>query len=81
MTPEETLKEITAEAHHWTLKCAISDVFQRMHMEDDFAAFETYYGKIFDYQKDRLLRELEDSDPALAARIDDRDSTQLSGLL
>lgn len=80
MTPEETRRHLHLEAELWTLRCFMADVFQALNMADDYAAFEILHDRNKAYQTDRLLTELEDRDPALAAAVDDREPNQLYGL-
>lgn len=80
MTPEESRRYLHLQAELWTLRCFLADVFQTLHLADDYAAFEILHNRHLAYQKDRLLTKLEDTDPALAALIDDREVSQLSEL-
>jgi len=81
MSAEEARYRLRLEAELWTLRCFMADVFQSLHLADDYAAYEILHDRHKAYQVDRLLTELEDTDPALAAAIDDRESIPASVLL
>jgi hypothetical protein len=78
MTAEEARHRLSLEAEIWVLKLALCRVFQEMGFTEDWETFRHYLSENFDVHKDRLLTELEDTDPALAAAIDDRESIPAS---
>ncbi|MBX3741273.1 MAG: hypothetical protein KF712_09805 [Akkermansiaceae bacterium] len=81
MTAEDARYRLHLEAELWTLRCLLSDAFQALHLSDDYAAYEVLHERHKAYQVDRLLAELEDTNPSLAAAIDDREFIPASVLL
>ena len=79
-TPEQIRDKISIESNLWALKCAICKLYEKLHLVSDFAEFDAYYMRNFEIQKDILLRELEDTNPTLAALVDDRTQTEIESL-
>jgi len=65
--------ELEVKTHLETQKFLLGKLFVHCGLKDNALDFDLHYGQLFAFMKDYLLKRLEDDDPALAARVDDRE--------
>jgi hypothetical protein len=65
--------ELELKTHLETQKFLLGKLYVHCGLKSDAFAFELHYDRLFNFMKDWMLNRLEDDDPALAARVDDRE--------